>query len=149
MLLPRLRVEQNGRGRPPLFHTRERNSRHPCANSAESRGENKEYKLRALSWPAEAGRQFGRVHSGRRNKRSRNAFCGWGRRNSRCLTGASGTVLLGRVTFGSNFGFRDPASCRCENIFRSEMNEFISTKLNHQNFEWAIGIIIYYANVVL
>lgn len=73
--------------RPLLFH-RERNSQHPYADSAESRGGNKEYKLRALSWPVEAGRQLGSVRSGRHNKRSRNACCEWGRRNSRCLTGA-------------------------------------------------------------
>lgn len=56
-----------------------------------------------------------------------------------CLTGARVTAQLGRVTFGSNFRSRDSASCRRKSIFRSEMNEFTSTKLNRQNFERAIA----------
>lgn len=46
-------AERSGCERPPYF-TR-RNSRHSYADSADSRGENKEYINYKLFWPAEAG----------------------------------------------------------------------------------------------
>lgn len=105
-------AERSGRERPPHF-TRGggRNSRHSYADSAESRGENKEYKLRALLTGAEAGRQLGRVRLERRNKRSRNPHAADEVGGIHVVWLGHVTAQLGRVTFGSNFRFRDPASC--------------------------------------